>query len=238
MKSSRVIFGCLIGIMLAASASAEWVPLTGDPVPLSSLQGGSLIFGDKELSEIDLFGIGDGGAIAPNASAVFVQGGWDDATGDHGLRFVLSWNAFAGQTVNANLSFKISVLDANYIKDVSMYLTGISATGTGGVNIGETVWDAPFPEGNVIASLSVSKHYNDNGAFLSYYAKFEPLEEIWIRSKDISLTGGTNGAAHLSEFFQFYSQIPEPATLILLGSASIWIFTRKKHRFLGGYKSR
>jgi hypothetical protein len=118
--------------------------------------------------------------------------------------------------------------DNYFIKDIEMDITGSSATGTGGVNVGETVWDAPFPGGNIIASLSCSKQADDGGAYLVDYAEFAPLKEIWIFSKDISITGGTNGSAHLSGLFQFYSQIPEPATLVLLGTAGIWIFTRKK----------
>ena len=230
MKSSRVILSCLISIVLATAASATWVPLTGDPVSLSSLQNGSLVFGDKKLSEIELFGFGTGGAIGPNVDSVFVQGGWDPCSGDHGLRFLLSWNAFSGQTVNANLKFKISVLpgyDDYFIKDVAMDITGVSATGSGGVNVGETVWDAPYRGGNVIASLSCSKQDGDNGANLSAYAEFSPLKEIWIYSKDISITGGTGGSAHLSEFYQFYSQVPEPATITLLGFAGA-IMLRKR----------
>jgi hypothetical protein len=239
MKNSKIILSCLISITLAASASATWVPLTGEPVSIGSLPNRTLIFGDKMLSEIEVFGIGTGGAIAPDANSVFVQGGQDDVTGNYGLWFLLSWNAFSGQNINATLNFKISVLPGynNYIKDVEMDITGSSATGTGGVNVGETVWDASFPGGNIIASLSCSKQANDGGADLVDYAEFTPLKEIWIWSKDISISGGTNGSAHLSGLFQFYSQIPEPATLILLGTASIFIFTRKKQS-LGGHKSK
>jgi len=217
--------------MLAASASAAWVPLTGDPVPISSLPDRTLTFGDKKLSEIDVFGFGTGGAIDPNADSVLVQGGQDSVTGNYGLWFQLSWIAFSGQNINATLNFRLSVLpgyDNYFIKDIEMDITGSSATGTGGVNVGETVWDAPFPGGNIIASLSCSKQADDGGAYLVDYAEFAPLKEIWIFSKDISITGGTNGSAHLSGLFQFYSQIPEPATLVLLGTAGIWIFTRKK----------
>jgi hypothetical protein len=236
MKSIKVVLSCLISITLATTVSAQWVPLTGEPVSLSSLQGEPFIFGDKELSEIDLFGIGIGGAIAPNADSVYVQGGRDDTTGNYGLRFLLSWNAFANQTVNATLSFKISVqpsYEDYFIEDTWLYLTGVSATGTGGVNVGETVWDAPFPDGNVIASLSCSKYYGDSGNFISDHDVFDPVKAVWIHSKDISITGGTDGSAHLSELYQFYSQIPEPATIVLLGTASIVFFTRKKQFFRG-----
>lgn len=228
MKRSRAILICLISIVLATTASAAWVPLTGEPVPLSSLLGESFIFGDKELSEIELFGFGDGGALDPNPDKMFVQGGQNSITGDYGLKFNFSWSAISGQTVNANLNFKISVLpgfDDYLIEDVWLYLTGVSANGTGGVHLGEIVRDTG---GNVIASLSCSKQEGDDDAYLMDYDEFAPVKEIWIHSKDVSITGGTNGAAHLSEFYQYYSQVPEPATLVLLGTAGIWIFTRKK----------
>jgi len=233
MKNSKIILSCLISVVLATAASAAWVPLTGDPVSISSLPGGSLVFGDKELSEIELFSIGTGGAIAPDANSVFVQGGRDDATGNYGLRFLFSWNAGSNQTSNATLNFKVSILpgyDDYFIDDVTLAITGVSTNGTGVVSIGEEVWDVPFytPGSFPIASLSCSKWKGSPLAYLVDHAEFAPVKKIWIYSKDISITGGTNGLAHLSEFFQFYSQIPEPATIVLLGTAGIWIFTRKK----------
>ena len=240
MKSSRFILSCLISILLVNAASAAWVPLTGPPVPISFLSDRPLIFGDKMLSEIDIFGFGVGGAINPTADSLFVQGGQDDVTGNYGLRFFLSWNAFSGQSINATLNFKISVLPGydNYIKDVEMDITGASATGSGGVNVGEIVRNAPFPDGDVIASLSCSMQ--KSGAKLYDHQEFAPLKEIWVWSKDISITGGTDpdGSAHLSGLFQFYSQVPEPATIVLFGTASLWVLARKKQRFLGGHRSK
>jgi hypothetical protein len=233
MKSSRVILSCLISTLLSTVVSADWLSLTGDPVSLSSLQGKSLDFGDKEFSDFGLFGFGTGGANAPTTDSVFVQGGQDSSSGDYGLRFLLSANAASNQTVNANLSFTISVLPTYgdyFIDDVSLILSGASATGTGVVNTAETVWNS-FPGGNVVASLSCSKQQGDNGANLADYASFNPLKQIYIQSKDISISGGTNGTAHISELFQYYSQVPvpEPATITLLGFAGV-IMLRKRHR--------
>jgi len=228
VKNPRVILSCLISIMLATAASAAWVPLT-DRVTLSSLQGESLIFGDKEISEFDMFGFSDGGAFDPNPDQMFVQGGKNSITGDYGLKFTLSWSVISGQTVNATLSFKVSVLPGydGYIKDVRMDLTGAGATGNGVVDATENVQNAGD---NVIASLSCSKQYGDGGVYLVDHAEFaQPVKEIWIRSKDISVTSGTGiGSAHISEFYQYYSQIPEPATICLLGLGVLGLLRRRK----------
>ncbi len=229
MKRRVVLLSCLVAVLVVSSASAGWIPVTGNPIPLSSIIGEPFIVGDKEISEIDVFGFSAGGALAPDYDTVFVQGGQDSATGDYGLRFLLSWNAGSNQVINANLHYKVSVLPAYedlYIKDVKLMLLGVSATGNGVVSVGETIMDQPF--GDVLASLSSSKQEYDGGSKLISSGEFTPTKEIWIYSKDISVTGNTNGTAHLSEFYQFYSQIPEPATICLLGLGAIAVFGRRR----------
>lgn len=231
MRRSRVLLSCLVSIVFASAASAAWIPLTGDPVSLSSLEGGSLTFGDKGLSDVEFSGVASGGAFPPNPDTMTVQGGQDSVTGDYGLRFNFSWVAASNQTINATLNFKMSILpgyDDYFINGVSLYLTGVSAFGTGGVYVGENVWDAAFPEGNIVASLSCSKQQNDGNANLVDQAGFTPLKEGWTRSIDFSLSGGTNGGAHLSEFYQFYSQIPEPTTLLLLGLGGLVLLRKRR----------
>lgn len=230
MKRRIVLLSCLVAVLVVSSASAAWMPVTGNPIPLSSI-GESFIVGDKEISDIDVFGFSAGGALAPDYDTVFVQGGQDSATGDYGLRFLLSWNAGSNQVINANLHYKVSVLPAYeeyYIKDVKLMLLGVSATGNGVVSVGETIMDQPF--GDVLASLSSSKEEYDGGSKLISIGEFAPTKEIWIYSKDISVTGNTDGTAHLSEFYQFYSQIqiPEPATICLLGLGAVAVFGRRR----------
>ena len=234
LSKSRMLFlAAFIGVLglLAPLASAAWIPLTGDPVSLESLSG-TITVGDKIFSEIDLIGISEGGALPPNEASVLIQGGQDSGTGDYGLRFVLSWNAFSGQTIDANLSFKVAIDPAYeefYIKDVTMILINAAATGSGGVIANETVLDTPVGPGQnpPLASLSVSKQANDGGVNLLDAAEFTPVKAIWVY-KDIAVTGGLDGAAGLSGFYQYFSQIPEPATIGLLGLGSLVLFTRRK----------
>jgi hypothetical protein len=235
IRTASVVSVSVAGIFLCGSASGAWVALTGDPVAINALPGNMLTVGDKEVADFDLFGIGTGGAIAPNGDDVFVQGGYDDMSGDYGLKFYLSWNAFSGQTINANLEFSVSIVDdpkyADYlIKDVSMILHDASATGAGGVSASENVWDhsigsVPPPP---LASLSCSKQANDNGLHLTDHAEFPGVQKIWVY-KDISITGGTEGSAHLSGFYQYFSQdVPEPVTMTLLGFGGLLLLKRKK----------
>jgi hypothetical protein len=234
MKSIKIILSGLISVMLVTSASAAWVPVT-DQIPLTTLPGGTLVVGDKEFTDFDLnVFILDGGAFMTDPNLMKVQGVQDVDTGNYGLRFNgFTWFAGPSQVISVNLGFNVSIVDGYddyFIKDIWMYLTGVGATGTGSVTAGETAWD-DFPGGEVIASLSCSKYANDGGVNLSDYAEFDPLKEIRIQTKYITLIGGTNGTASFTEFFQFYSQIPEPATIVLLGTASIAVFARKKQFF-------
>jgi hypothetical protein len=228
-KSALVISIISISIILTSSAQAAWVPLTGAPVSISSLPAGGLAFEDIIVSDFDLFGFGDGGALSPSANTVFVQGGKDDASGDYGLRFLLSWQAGSNQIITVpSLNFTVSVLpDAWHLDDVSLYIPGAFTTGTGVVNAGETVWDGPFPGGNLIGSLNTSKQEGDGGAFLSDYSEFEPINQIYVR-KSFSVTGGTNGTGYLAETFQFYGQVPEPATIMMLGLGALALLRIRK----------
>lgn len=238
MNKSLIFLTCLITIGAGSVASATWIPLTGDPVPLSSLPEGTLIVGDKHFFEFDLLGSATGGAIAPDMNSVFIQGGMDDVTGDYGLRFLLALNTASGQSANATLSFTVAIPGnmklvlpgQDYLfKNVSMVLTGISATGTGVVNVSETVFDAPTPTGQILAQLICYKQ--EGSAVLKDYAEFDPATMIWVHKK-ISVSGGTgpSSAAHISEFFQFYSQIPEPATIALLGLGALALLPRHEHK--------
>ncbi|MDZ4819040.1 MAG: hypothetical protein SGJ20_08715 [Planctomycetota bacterium] len=206
----------------------------------ATLPGGTLTVGDKLFSNFELVSIASGGAIAPNASNFQIQGVVDTSTGDYGIRLLPIMNAGNGQQVNANLNFKVSIIpDPNpniiwQIKDVGMKLTGANASGNGIVNISELVYGGPALS-PLLAGIGVSLQAGDNFNNVSLSAVFSPVNEIYVR-KDISISGGQVGNAHLSEFFQFYSQVqtivPEPGTIVLGAIGALFVgcvgYSRRK----------
>lgn len=234
-KSATFLLSILISISIAGTATAGWVPLTGDLIPVSSIPEGGLEVGDKLFTEFEVTGISSGGPPTPSAATVMVQGGQNDATGDYGLRFRLAWNAGADQLINAGINFKVSILpdyDPWFIEDAVLWLATASAAGTGLVQATENIFDADFM-GNCLASLGASSQADDYGVFLMdnslLCASGEPVQvkEIWVRM-GVTVQGGDAGSAGLHEAFMLYSQIPEPATILLLGLGALALVRKRR----------
>jgi len=235
MAKLRTLLALMVVMAVAPLATAEWVPLPGEPViSLAELQE-PYIVGDKVFSDFSFDASATGGAIQPDLSSIFIMKGMDDSEeGTYGVRFLTAFAAGKGQQVRVTMSFKVSILDDPefkdwYIKDVEGVLADASATGDGIVTMSENIFAGPVPQGDPIASLEFSKQENDGGVSLKDSAEFAPVKEIWV-FKDIVISGGSadNGSGHLSSFFQFYSQVPEPATMGLLALGGLVLRRRKR----------
>ncbi len=201
--------------------------------------GEEIVVGDKVFSDFEFRSVSQGGAIAVDPNSVNMILGVNDV-GDHFVDFQLGLAAGPGQTNDVLLTFKVSVLEEYpewYLEDVGLAMFGSVTAGDGFAAIGEDVTTehpTVFPGNTILASLDVVE---SAGEFESTdHAYFEPVKEIWVR-KDLFVTGGAaipltdsqttlisendyilpGGGAVISNVIQTFSQVPEPATLSLLG---------------------
>ena len=159
-----------------------------------------------------------------------MQGGKDDVTGDYGLKFLLDWDAGSGQSISVSIDYKVSILsgyDPYFIEGAWTLLSLAGATGTGVVAATETIWDEPLPFGDWLATLSTAWQVGGTGLDLKDYANFAQVKQMWVNN-GITVTGGLSGTAKLNEVFQMYTQIPEPATILLLGLGSLALLRIRK----------
>jgi len=215
-KSALFSISLLISIFLLSSVQAALVPI-------SQLPDGKLEVGDKTFSNFDVSGIVQGGPPEPTADTVKVEG---IVIGDeYGLYFQIAMNAASDQTISAKINFNITTSDPWVIESAKLWVPGAGATGDGLVTVSENIFDAQY-FGNLLADeLNCSRE--DGSAVILREDTLDwvgsPLNEVWVYT-GIIVRGGydTNiGTANITEVYMLYTQVPEPATILLLGLGSL-----------------
>ena len=234
-KSKKTMRVVLLLLCLVPLARAELFPtMSFDEINSSGMQ-----VGDKLFSNFSIVNYLDGTlAVAPGADQIQVTGVF--IGGNYGIRFNAPWLAGSGSIVNSTIAFQVQVVPESglYIAGNMFALTASNVGSDGGfISAVETVWDAePGSMGaNRLSSLGLYDSADPLNRKLSDQRDFlvdgEPasLKQIWVK-KDITLLGGGAGQfapTHLSEFTQTFVQVPEPASVGMLGSGVIVALLRR-----------
>ncbi len=211
----------LLLTLLLATSSLGWAgACSSSTLDIYMASGFSCSVGDKVFSNFTYVSSASGGAAAVPASGVAVTPVMSGFGSDIGLLFSAAWIVGSNQTQDSLLTYTVTCSGCS-ITDLMLVMVGGStpngtggvaetATGPGGLTVGLNTFTDPFKP-------SDSKTFAGVG-FLNL-------------SKDIGLSGGTSGAAHISGVYNLFSEtaVPEPASMLLFGTGLL---------ALGGYIRR
>ncbi len=192
--------------------------------------------GDKVFSDWAFQDNSDNGGLAPTPEGISVEGVFFDLNDNQlfdplvdliGLRFSGGWSAFSSQIADTVISYKVTADDPCLLDDLRLMMTafGTDNQGTGMASISENVYSDP----NLFNLLARRIVYdNDQGIQHLQDADFPPgYKEVWV-VKDVVVNGGGSGMAHISQFYNVFSQCPEPSSLLLLGAGAALLIRRRK----------
>ena len=205
-------------LLLAASsvASAAPVCVNGSAASYVALGAGGCTIGDKLFSSF---------AITNDPAWVNVTVLNPDQY-HMGFQFGGVFLANAGQPFVASMSYNVSVIGGgNLIHDMELHVGGVGQIPSGVLfTVGEDILDA---NNQVLALLEVG---NISGAVVMRdRATFGPVNFINV-NKDITILNSSTQAFNFSEVSQIVSQVPEPATSLMLGSSLVALAALMRRR--------
>jgi len=221
MKKLLALAVLIVALPLAVMAT-EVAPSPCEAGYLStylSTPGFSCTIGDKVFSN---FGYTDTGSL----TAAQINVSPDSTPLDPGFVFSGAWSALAGQSNDTKITYTVTVLPGGgAIEDASLSIGGSGVNGVGLVSVAEDICaggSLPQCTNGTLEQLLV---YDLGGGNIVNYASttFAPVMTVTVL-KDISLVASGEGElnfAVLSQVTNNFSEVPEPATLTLLGTGLI-----------------
>ena len=235
MKKFLVVFTAFTA--LAGVASAAPLCLANQSIAFYEATYTNLAsacqIGDKLFYAFNYGSVASGGAIAPDATQVFVTPDPSNAS-EPGLVFTSSGWTVSGTSgsanadvisIDSNIGFNVQTVSGlPQILDASLDFTGFfSTTGGGQALIGETVsFTGPQPA----VGLSVD---SNNGPFRDV-KEFAGVSNLRVtKDLQVRIARTQTGTATITEFREGFSESPEPVSTFLMASGLLGLgFWRRR----------
>ena len=215
-----------VSIVMAAPACPTTTLALGTPAPAYENADGSsngyvCDFGGLEFSAFH----SNTPTVPPSSIGVspIYQPGTTPPNTNPGFEFNGPWLVGSNQAEDVSVSFTVAAL-SGLLTDVHIQLDNSSVTGTGQVHYSETV----------CLSANNCNLFVDNpttGSLSTDLILTTPSQSIMI-TKDLIISGGSNGTAAMSDFSNYYSHtVPEPravSALLGLGFFGIMAFMKRR----------
>ena len=191
--------------------------------------GGSCGLGDTTASN---FTYSTSGSSQMPATSVTVNP--ITAANNPGFLFNAPWGAVGSQTQNSLIGFTITAGGAE-INDLSLFMFGAATVGDGLVTVSETYCAGDtFANGCANGTTgTLSTYLSSSLNKLSDSVTFGAVDVVDV-VKSVTLLGGGNGSfAVLGGVENQFSEVPEPGSLVLLGSGIVGLagIMRRKLNF-------
>jgi len=215
MKSlSKLMFCVGLALAIAPAAMATTTCPTGfysnyDPAPPGAGPSITCTTNNLQFSHFNFENAtASGGAVLPTPGNTAITP--IDVLGNEGFSFNPGFTDGPGQSQDAAVTFEVTAL-AGSITDLSIFFNG-AFTGTGSTSFSETYCTIDFTHGCNTFQV------NNPPPKLSDDITIPATTKLFI-TKDYAASGGTDGSASISKITNQFSQVPEPASMALLGTA-------------------
>jgi hypothetical protein len=214
----------LITIMVAVAVLTMCVP--AQAILLSELlQGATIVSGDKLFSDFHSWTT-TSTEDPVNPADITVSEYQNPTNLEYGLKFTsdaLKLESMGGLEVN--FDFIVTPTRPNYL--ISDNTLTMAASGWGNIFLAETASDAADESVQLAYKYNVIQGGGTFQILTDHQVYTVPVQSVHVHKYIQIDWAGDDTAPQLTEFTQTFSQVPEPATLAILGLGGL-LFARKK----------